>query len=166
LQLKEGASFEVIVPWDLGYGDTVYKRIPPRTDLWYSGSILEVRDAVPPLDTAGVKASVYPSGLRTYSITPGDGARPKAGQAVTVHYNGYFSNGKKFDSSYDRRQPLRFEMGAGQVIRGVEDAIEQMRLNGRSRVKVPYQLGYGEYAVGNIPARSDLIYDLELVAID
>ncbi|HEV2577493.1 MAG TPA: FKBP-type peptidyl-prolyl cis-trans isomerase [Acidobacteriaceae bacterium] len=82
----------------------------------------------------------------------------------TVHYTGYLLNGTKFDSSVDRGEPISFPYGAHRVIEGWDTGFDGMRVGGKRRLFVPYQLGYGETAHGPIPPRSWLVFDLELIA--
>jgi FKBP-type peptidyl-prolyl cis-trans isomerase FklB len=110
----------------------------------------------------GVK--VTPSGLQYKVIKAGTGAVPIDGQQVTTHYSGTLINGKKFDSSYDRGEPATF--GVNQVIKGWTEALKMMPVGSKWELYIPYDLAYGERAVGaNIPAYSTLIFTIELLAI-
>jgi peptidylprolyl isomerase len=82
----------------------------------------------------------------------------------TVHYTGYLTDGTKFDSSVDRGQPISFPYGAHRVIEGWDTGFEGMRIGGKRRLFVPYQLGYGENGHQQIPAKAELIFDVELIA--
>ncbi len=83
----------------------------------------------------------------------------------TVHYTGYLSDGTKFDSSLDRGEPISFPYGQHRVIEGWDTGFDGMRIGGKRRLIIPYQLAYGEAGKPPIiPARSTLIFDLELVA--
>ena len=83
----------------------------------------------------------------------------------TVHYTGYLVDGTKFDSSVDRGQPISFPYGAHRVIEGWDTGFEGMRIGGRRRLYVPYQLAYGEQGhQGGIPPKAELVFDVELVA--
>ena len=93
---------------------------------------------------------------------PGDLA-PSTGY-LTVHYTGWLaSNGQKFDSSYDRGEPITFPIGAHRVIMGWDTGFQGMRVGGKRRLFIPYQLAYGEAGKGPIPPKSDLIFDVELI---
>lgn len=105
------------------------------------------------------------SGLR-YKITEkGDGPQPEAGDVVQVHYTGMFANGKKFDSSLDRGEPISFPIGQGAVIRGWDEGIGMLHVGDKARLVIPPSLGYGGTARGPIPANSWLIFDVQLVGI-
>ena len=100
-------------------------------------------------------------------IKEGDGKTyPKKGDIVHVHYDGTFLNGKKFDSSYDRNEPLEFQLGVGQVIKCWDMSVERLSLGEKIKVICPYSLAYGEEGAGDvIPPKSDLAFVMELVKI-
>ncbi len=98
-------------------------------------------------------------------IAVGAGAPAAPGKQYTVHYTGWLRNGTKFDSSVDRREPLKFVQGKRLVISGWEVGFEGMRVGGKRRLFIPYQLAYGETGQGSIPPRSELIFDVELLAV-
>lgn len=87
------------------------------------------------------------------------------GTTVVVHYTGKLTNGKVFDSSLDRGQPFSFQLGQGQVIQGWERGIVGMKEGGKRKLTIPPKYGYGERAVGPIPANSTLIFDVELIKV-
>jgi len=108
-----------------------------------------------------------PSGLQYVELVAGQGDFPKPGQRVTVHYTGTLENGKKFDSSRDRGQPLQFQIGVGQVIKGWDEGLSTMKVGGRRKLIIPSQLGYGSRGAGAvIPPNATLIFDVELLGID
>lgn len=109
------------------------------------------------------------SGLK-YTITKeGDGAIPSAGQTVKAHYTGWldgFDSSKKFDSSRDRGRPFQFKVGAGQVIRGWDEAFGTMKVGERRNIILPSRLAYGDRGAGGvIPGGATLYFDVELLAI-
>ena len=110
------------------------------------------------------------SGLQYQIITSGNGAHPKPGQKITVHYSGWLSNngqpGTKFDSSVDRGTPFSFIVGVGQVIRGWDEGLLLMSVGEKRRLIIPANLGYGARGAGGvIPPNATLIFDVELIAI-
>ena len=109
--------------------------------------------------------TVLPSGLKYTDQVVGTGASPRADQSVTVHYTGKLAaNGKKFDSSVDRGQPATFPMNG--VIKGFSEGLSTMKVGGKRTVFIPSALGYGARGAGaDIPPNSDLIFELELIAI-
>jgi len=111
------------------------------------------------------------SGLQYEDVTVGDGAEAKAGMNVTVHYTGWLqkpdgSAGTKFDSSKDRRQPFKFPLGGGRVIRGWDEGVQGMKIGGSRRLIIPAQLGYGSAGAGGvIPPNATLIFDVDLLGV-
>jgi peptidylprolyl isomerase len=102
--------------------------------------------------------------LRYQDITVGAGDEAQPGQFYSVHYTGWLaSDGTKFDSSYDRGQPFEFLQGARRVIPGWDEGFAGMRVGGKRRLFVPYQLAYGVAGRGQIPPKADLIFDVELM---
>ncbi len=106
------------------------------------------------------------SGLRYILQKEGTGDTPKQGQTVLVHYTGTFLDGKKFDSSYDRNQPIEIPIGVGRVIKGWDEGIMMLKKGSKATLIIPYHLGYGEQGYpGVIPPKSWLIFDVELLDI-
>jgi len=106
------------------------------------------------------------SGLRYLIVTEGEGDTPKPNQVAVVHYTGWLLNNTKFDSSRDRGQPFRFNVGQGRVIKGWDEAVSQMKPGERRILIIPAELAYGARAVGPIPANSTLIFDVELLSVE
>jgi peptidyl-prolyl cis-trans isomerase A (cyclophilin A) len=106
------------------------------------------------------------SGLLYILDSAGTGPQAMNGNTVKVHYNGAFADGKKFDSSYDRKDPLSFVLGQGNVIPGWEEGIAMMKEGSKMKLIIPYWLGYGEngHPSGVIPPKATLIFDTELVS--
>ena len=92
------------------------------------------------------------SGLQYLDTTEGSGAEAVAGKSVTVHYTGWLYKdgvkGAKFDSSKDRRDPFRFELGAGMVIQGWDEGVQGMKIGGTRMLVIPAELGYGARGAG------------------
>ncbi len=104
--------------------------------------------------------------LQIEEIKVGEGTEAKAGNTVTVHYTGTFIDGKKFDSSYDRGQPLSFVLGKGMVIQGWDSGVAGMKVGGKRKLTIPPSLGYGEQGVpGAIPPNSTLLFEVELLDV-
>lgn len=96
----------------------------------------------------------------------GNGKVAEKGKKILVHYRGTLENGKQFDSSYDRGEPLKFTLGIGQVIKGWDDGILGMKVGGKRNLFIPADLGYGSRGAGNvIPPNSNLIFDCELIDV-
>lgn len=107
------------------------------------------------------------SGLQYIEITPGSGASPKKGDVVSVHYRGTLDNGKVFDSSYERGQPIQFALGRGMVIPGWDEGIAMMHKGGKAKLIIPPSLAYGAQGAGNgvIPPNATLTFEVELVDV-
>ena len=104
------------------------------------------------------------SGLYYVMTQPGNGEKPVEGQLVSVHYTGTLLDGTKFDSSYDREQPIQFPLGIGQVIPGWDEGIALMSKGEKGMLYIPYYLGYGDRAAGElIKPFSNLVFEVELV---
>jgi peptidylprolyl isomerase len=108
-----------------------------------------------------------PADLQITDIKVGDGAEAKAGDFVQVHYVGVaYSTGEEFDSSYDRGDPLGFQLGAGRVISGWDQGVQGMRVGGRRQLVIPAHLAYGDRGAGNVIAPGEtLIFVCDLVAV-
>jgi FKBP-type peptidyl-prolyl cis-trans isomerase len=104
------------------------------------------------------------SGLQYEVIKEGTGERPTAEQTIKIHYDGTLINGRKFDSSRDRGEPIVYPLN--QLIKGWIEGVQLMKVGTHFKLYVPYNLGYGEQGSGeNIPGGSALIFDLELIEI-
>lgn len=109
---------------------------------------------------------VTASGLEYEDITEGTGASPQSGQTAVVHYTGWLTNGKKFDSSVDRGQPFSFKVGQGQVIAGWDEGVATMKVGGKRKLTIPSTLGYGARGAGGvIPPGATLVFDVELLEV-
>ena len=116
----------------------------------------------------GGDSSTTPSGggtLVVEDLVVGTGATAAVGDTVTVHYVGTFTNGTKFDSSYDRGQPFPFRIGAGQVIAGWDQGVPGMKVGGKRRLTIPPDLAYGSRGQGVIPPNATLLFDVDMVSI-
>ena len=111
-------------------------------------------------------ARITDSGLKVEDLVEGDGAVAAAGQQVVVHYTGWLTDGRKFDSSHDRAEPFDFALGRGHVIRGWDEGVAGMKVGGRRRLTIPPQLGYGARGAGGvIPPNATLVFEVELLGI-
>lgn len=123
--------------------------------------------------------------LQIQDITIGNGKPAERGALITAHYTGYLPDGTVFDSSHDRGQPFECVIGTGRVIKGwdigvlgddyakaigydsqlADPSLTPMQVGGKRKLVVPSHLGYGERAVGKIPANSILTFDIELLGV-
>lgn len=106
-----------------------------------------------------------PSGLMFIDLEEGDGPTPPTpASKVTVHYTGYLLDGTKFDSSVDRGTPATFPLNG--VIRGWTEGVGSMRVGGKRKLIIPYDMAYGERGrPPQIPAKATLVFDVELIEI-
>lgn len=106
-------------------------------------------------------------GLQYWDIKVGSGATAKAGQAASVHYTGWLTNGKSFDSSVDRGEPFTVQpLGNAPVIQGWNEGIIGMKVGGKRQLRIPPDLAYGSRGYpGVIPANATLIFDVELLSV-
>ncbi|MCB1060461.1 MAG: FKBP-type peptidyl-prolyl cis-trans isomerase [Calditrichaeota bacterium] len=104
------------------------------------------------------------SGLQYLVMQEGSGDAPKTGDLVKVHYSGWFTDGKKFDSSVDRGTPFEFPLGQRKVIAGWDEGVALMKKGGKTQFIIPGKLAYGERGYpGVIPPNATLIFDVELI---
>jgi len=107
-----------------------------------------------------------PSGLYFKVTKEGSGSKPKKGQTILAHYEGRLTDGKVFDSSYARKEPLEFAVGVGQVIAGWDEGLLDMKTGEKRTLVIPPNLGYGARGAGGvIPPNAWLVFDVELVAL-
>ncbi len=106
------------------------------------------------------------SGLRYQIIQKGTGAKATKGKQISVHYKGQLADGKVFDSSYDRKQPIDFQVGVGQVIKGWDEGLQLLQVGDKARLVIPSHLAYGSQGAGGvIPPDATLIFDVELMDV-
>ncbi|KAL6635141.1 hypothetical protein ACP70R_027812 [Stipagrostis hirtigluma subsp. patula] len=117
------------------------------------------------------------SGLAYCDVEVGTGAQPPRGELINIHYTARFPDGTLFDSSYKRGRPLTMRIGAGKILRGLEQGISggggvpPMLIGGKRKLMIPATLAYGPEPAGcfsgdcNIPGNSTLLYDILLVGM-
>lgn len=161
--MKVGGSRTIELPPELGFGDMKVGEIPPGSKLTFEIELFDVK-------RKGVEPKV-----KIEDLVPGTGDPIKSGDSVEVHYRGTFLNGRQFDSSYGRQDPnggppqdvpIKATLGGRGLIPGFLQGLEGMKLGGKRRVTIPYELAYG--AAGRppaIPAFSVLVFELDLVTI-
>ena len=119
------------------------------------------------LKAAGTEAGaiVTASGLVVLPLTEGSGASPSAADTVQVHYEGTLVDGSVFDSSYARGEPISFPLSG--VIKGWTEGLQLMKIGGKAKLTIPYELAYGERgSPPSIPPKATLVFTVELLAIN
>ncbi len=157
--MKVGGTRVLTIPPELGYGARgAGGVIPPNATLVFEVELLPQPERKP---------------LQMVDVVEGGGDVATAGRAVTVHYTGWLfdesaadQRGRKFDSSKDRGQPFRFQLGAGMVIRGWDDGVQGMKVGGTRILTIPPELGYGPRGAGGvIPPNATLVFEVELLGV-
>lgn len=116
--------------------------------------------------TTGTLKTTTKGGTVVEDVKVGTGAEAKNGRTVKVHYKGTLKDGTKFDSSYDRGEPIELVLGAGMVIPGWEEGLLGMKVGGKRKLTIPYMQAYGESGRPPvIPPKADLIFETELVDV-
>jgi FKBP-type peptidyl-prolyl cis-trans isomerase len=131
--------------------------------VWAQGSSKKP-DTSAPTKVKG-EGTKLPDGLEYWDIKVGTGTSAQPHQKVTVHYTGWLTNGKKFDSSVDAGKPISFSLD--QVIKGWGEGVPGMKIGGKRQLRIPPELAYGERGYPPvIPANSTLIFDIELLGVE
>ncbi|HIA11346.1 MAG TPA: FKBP-type peptidyl-prolyl cis-trans isomerase [Flavobacteriales bacterium] len=166
LQVGDKAIFTI--PPELAYGERATGQIPANSTLIFEVELLNVIEKVvpKPFVVEGIEIKKTASGLQYIMVKVGTGVFPKVGDQVFVHYTGYLTDGKIFDSSVERGQPLPFPLGKGRVIKGWDEGVALLQTGGKARLIIPPELAYGERGYpGLIPASATLTFDVELMGI-
>ena len=138
----------------------------PRWILAFAAGALALAGCSPGTKPATGSEVTTPSGLKYVDLVAGAGASPAQGQTAVVHYTGWLTDGKKFDSSVDRGQPFEFRLGQGMVIKGWDEGVATMKVGGKRKLTIPPGLGYGaQGAAGVIPPNATLVFEVELLSI-
>ena len=104
--------------------------------------------------------------LMIEELVAGTGVEAVKGKMVSVHYTGWLTDGKKFDSSKDRGQPFDFPLGRGHVIQGWDDGVAGMKVGGKRKLTIPPEMGYGAAGAGGvIPPNAVLVFEVELLGV-
>ena len=163
--MKKGETRTIIVPSKLAFGEKGYGPVPPNSNLKFVVTLLDTKGQLNMWNLNAANIQTTPSGLKYIIVQQGNGPYPDSGKTVAVHYSGFLSNGKRFDSSVEREEPFLFTVGMHQVIPGWEEGILLMNKGTKARLMMPPSLAFGNKKVGQIPANSDLIFDVEVIDI-
>jgi peptidylprolyl isomerase len=166
--LSVGDKAIFTIPAALGYGDRDLGSIPPNSTLIFDIEVLDVVEAPKAVafDVKGKDTLTTASGLKYIKVVNGTGAKAENGKTVSVHYTGSLMDGKVFDSSIERGDPIAFPLGQGMVIKGWEEGIALMKVGDKMRLIIPSELAYGDRGAGGvIPPNATLIFDVELMDV-
>jgi peptidylprolyl isomerase len=161
--LSKGDKATFNIPPQLAYGENSIGPIPPNATLTFEVELVDISNPVAPLDVTGILRQTTERGVEYAVVRQGQGIQLEPEMRLKVHYNGFLEDGTRFDSSYDRARPIEFVLGRGMVIPGWEEGLQQLRVGDQARIWIPYQLAYGENGRGPIPARANLIFDVEIM---
>lgn len=124
-------------------------------------------DFVPELGIQLDEMTRSSSGLYTLDLDVGEGNEARPNRRVTVHYVGWFPDGKAFDSTLATGEPVSFVLGQREVIRGWEEGIRGMREGGRRKLVVPPRLAYGRRGLDDlVPSNAVLVFEIQLLKVD
>lgn len=135
--------------------------LPPAASA--AGAVAEAAAPRRPAESTPVKLA---SGVTYVDLETGAGAAVGRGARVTLHYRLSLANGSVITDTRRDRRPLVLRLGAGQAVRGLEEGLLGMRVGGRRRIEVPAALGYGRRTLPDVPADSDLVFVVSLLAVD
>lgn len=164
--MRVGGKRLLIIPGDLGLGETGGGDIPPNATLIMEIEMLDIVEPVFMTEVDPDDYTVTESGLKYYDLVEGEGDMPEVGQTVVVHYTGWLEDGTKFDSSLDRGEPFSFPLGQSAVIAGWDEGVATMKVGGKRQLVIPPELGYGDTGAGaTIPPGATLVFEVELLEI-
>ncbi len=167
--LHVGDKAILTIPPAIGYGERSMGSIPSNSTLVFEVELLGVKEPVKPWDIKSKDTLTTASGLQYIIVEKAKDAsamKAESGKNVSVHYTGFLTDGKIFDSSVERGEPISFQLGQGRVIKGWDEGIALMKVGDKLRLIIPSNLGYGEAGAGGvIPPNATLLFDVELVAV-
>jgi FKBP-type peptidyl-prolyl cis-trans isomerase len=143
------------------YGIIIFLVLFITSGLAMAATKTKKKEAERPMDVKELKVETLSKGKEGGKVA-------KKGNKVEVHYTGtLLSNGKKFDSSHDRKQPFAFTLGVGQVIRGWDQGVDGMVEGEKRKLTIPSAMGYGTRGAGGvIPPNAALVFDVELLKVN
>jgi peptidylprolyl isomerase len=165
--LHQGDKATFVIPSELAYGERDMGTIPPNSTLIFEVELIKVEQGVSieAFNVAGKDTQITQSGLKYIVVEQGNGDFIKKNETAKIHYTGYLSDGTIFDSSVKKGKELEFPVSTGSIIKGLDEGVLFMKKGGKCRLIIPASLGFGDQAMGSIPANSTLIFDVELIDI-
>lgn len=166
--MKIGGMRTIIIPSNRAYGELGFGPVPPNSSLKVVINLIDAKDPIiaKSWDIDSTKIVASKSGLRYVILQPGTGEKADSADLVTVHYTGFLTSGKIFDSSVERDEPFKFRLKLQPVIPGWEEGIRLLGKGGKAKLIIPPALGYGSVPVGSIPPNSTLIFDVEVLDVE
>ncbi len=158
------------IPPQLGYGEKETGPIPANSTLFFEVELLDITEPLKPWTLTKHDTLTTSSGLKYIIVEKSKDANAaiaEKGKMVSVHYTGFLLDGKIFDSSVERGEPISFPLGQGQVIKGWDEGIALMHVGDKMRLIIPADLGYGAAGAGGgiIPPNATLCFDVELMGV-
>jgi peptidylprolyl isomerase len=153
--MKVGGTRRLEIPAKLAYGaqPPPGSGIPPNADLYFDVKLLDL-----------VKKGEEDLYDKT-DLKVGTGPQVQNGDSVTIHYVVRLANGRRADSSYERKKPESFKVGKGDVIRGLDYGIVGMKQGGKRKLRIPPNIGYGPYGLGQLPPDSVVNIEIDLLKV-
>jgi peptidylprolyl isomerase len=122
--------------------------------------------ALPGVPGSGGQMHKLASGLQYDDILVGSGKMAEPGMNVSINYRGFLLDGTPFDNSFDRGEPLKFQIADGHMIQGFDEGVRGMRIGGKRKLRVPWAMAYGEAGRPPvIPPKADLVFDIDLLDV-
>ncbi len=170
LYLNAGSKALFRIPPELGYGEAgLGNMVPPGSEILMEVELIKILPGgvhVIPFDVTGKDTLTTKHGVQYIQVVNTSGTRPGKKSEISVNYTGYLPGGRIFDTTIPDKKPFVFKLGDPQIIKGWNEGIALMRKGEKFRFMVPWKLAYGKKGIPpNIPSKTDLIFDIELVEI-
>jgi peptidylprolyl isomerase len=173
--MNVGGKAELIIPPELGYGDTEFGPIPGNSTLYFEVELLDVQPlvspepptpAAPPTSIDPAEFTETESGLRYAVMQAGEGDRPENGELVSIYFSGWVDGGTKFSQTQEG-VPLTFIAGQDEIIPGFDEAVLLMQVGEITQFYMPADIALGAEGSGDgvIPPNATLIFEIELIEV-
>ena len=165
--LQVGDKATIKFGHELGYGERGSGAIPPKATLIFDVEFLDIVEGPRPWETTKKDTVTLPNGVKYLLIKENKTAtKIENTSKLTLHYSGFFTDGKRFDSSVERGQPVNLNMGKGMILKSLEEALYHLHKGEKAKIYIPNALAYGEKGLPPvIPAKADLVYDIEIIDV-
>jgi FKBP-type peptidyl-prolyl cis-trans isomerase len=164
--MRAGGTRTIILPADVPNPHAMDRR-PPHPGFKLQVKLISTK--LPPVVNEWVvdttKYKTTKDGLRYLIVQEGTGLKAADTNIVTINYSGYLSNGKKFDSSVEREEPLTFKIGFSNIIKGMQEGLKLLNKGAKAKLIMPPGLAYGSRQMINIPPNSTVVFDVEVLNI-